>query len=855
MTDAVTGIESGYPGNRMHRKIKEKLETWIGVNSPDQLMQQRGQILAILLFIFIISAMILSLLNLWDWIASDRGEMLRYSFLDLLIGILMVGLAILNRRGKNVLAAHICLNLIVFGTLALFELDKPNIWVSFLAIPIFISSFILAPISSFLYSTIATLGYSSFYLLIRPITPYPYITLLSFFIIAAVSYLIASRYNKASEQILHLDRQFHALFEHVPVGLYRTTPDGHILEANRTLVNMLGYPDQQSLMKIKTTELYADPSAFQEWSRPHPSEEDHLVIEARFRRQDGSIFWASDSTTAVYDEKGGVLYFEGCLIDIDQRKRTEEQVHQRAEQFASLYEVAQDLASHHDLQTLLNHIVDHAIGLVNVSGGGIYFYDARTDTLCVEVAKGMAGIQIGTTLTVNEGVAGRVARTHEALIVEDYQSWEYHSNQFEGLPIRGVLAVPMLYNGNLIGVLLVHEAAQDDHKFTSDDVHLLTLLAGQAAIAVNNARLYNDAMKRLEQLESMRTIEKVMSANTDMRLTLNATLSEAARQLNISALDILTVNPYKHVLEFSAGLGFRTPGIDKFSISLNDKNYRDLIEGRQTIKLHNLRETGNEIFQARQFGEEGFSCYLGIPLIIKGQVVGILEAFDRDHYERDDEWREFLDTLGQQAAIAIDNANLFEDLARSNTELSIAYETTLEGWSRALDLRDQETEGHTRRVTQMTVSLASFLGIRDYELLHIRRGALLHDIGKMGIPDEVLLKPGPFTDKDWSWMHKHPRLAYEMLYPIRYLHPALDIPYCHHERWDGTGYPQGLKGREIPLSARLFTVVDVWDAMTSDRPYRPALSRAEANTYLKEQSGKHFDPEAVSTFFKYYGEL
>jgi HD-GYP domain-containing protein (c-di-GMP phosphodiesterase class II) len=464
------------------------------------------------------------------------------------------------------------------------------------------------------------------------------------------------------------------------------------------------------------------------------------------------------------------------------------------------------------------------------------------------------GIQVGSCLNVNEGMAGHVAGTKEAIIVEDYQTREFRSIKFEAALLRGVVGVPMLFNGELIGVLVVHEVSQDHHTFTDEDVHLLTLLAGQAAIAVNNARLYCDAMKRLNQIEALRSIDKIMSANTDLRITLNTTLAEAARQLAISALDILTVNPYKHMLEYAAGMGFRTVGVERFSLSLNDDTYRKTIEGRQIVKIHNFKETGCEILQTRQFTGEEFNCYIGIPLIVKGQVVGILEAFDREHYERDEEWLEFLETLGQQAAIAIDNANLFEDLARSNTELSIAYETTLEGWSRALDLRDQETEGHTRRVTQMTVTLASFLGIKNYELLNIRRGALLHDIGKMGIPDEILLKPGPFNEKEWDWMHKHPKFAYEMLLPIRYLHPALDIPYCHHERWDGMGYPRGLKGKEIPLAARIFSVVDVWDAMTSNRPYRAALSRSEANAYLREQAGSHFDPEAVNAFFKFYGE-
>jgi putative two-component system response regulator len=189
-------------------------------------------------------------------------------------------------------------------------------------------------------------------------------------------------------------------------------------------------------------------------------------------------------------------------------------------------------------------------------------------------------------------------------------------------------------------------------------------------------------------------------------------------------------------------------------------------------------------------------------------------------------------------------------LRDANTQLLSAYEATIEGWSHALDLRDRETEGHSRRVTQLTVSLAQALDISDDEIMHIRRGALLHDMGKIGIPDSILHKPDKLTDEEWTIMRKHPQLAYDMLYPIEYLRPALEIPLTHHEKWDGTGYPRGLKGEEIPIVARLFAVVDVWDALTSDRPYRPAWSQAEALTYIREQSGKHFDPRVVDLFFK-----
>lgn len=189
-------------------------------------------------------------------------------------------------------------------------------------------------------------------------------------------------------------------------------------------------------------------------------------------------------------------------------------------------------------------------------------------------------------------------------------------------------------------------------------------------------------------------------------------------------------------------------------------------------------------------------------------------------------------------------------LREANTQLLSAYEATIEGWSHALDLRDRETEGHSRRVTELTVKLAEALGTRNNEIMHIRRGALLHDMGKIGVPDSILHKPDKLTDEEWAVMRQHPQLVYDMLYPIEYLRPALEIPFCHHEKWDGTGYPRGLKGEEIPIAARLFAVVDVWDALTSDRPYRPAWSEAEAFTYIREQSGRHFDPQVVELFFK-----
>jgi putative nucleotidyltransferase with HDIG domain len=257
---------------------------------------------------------------------------------------------------------------------------------------------------------------------------------------------------------------------------------------------------------------------------------------------------------------------------------------------------------------------------------------------------------------------------------------------------------------------------------------------------------------------------------------------------------------------------------------------------------------------APRLAEEGFTCYTAMPLISKGKILGVLEVFEREHQKHDRDWLDFFNALAGQAAIAIDNARLLQGLQRSNTELILAYDATIEGWSRAMDLRDKETEGHTQRVTTLTLKLARAMGIREADVLHIQRGALLHDIGKLGVPDNILLKSGKLTEEEWEIMRQHPTYAFNMLFPIVYLKPALDIPYCHHEKWDGTGYPQGLQGEQIPLAARIFAVADVWDALTSDRPYRNAWPKEQASEYIREQAGKHFDPQAVKAFLTLIAE-
>lgn len=353
---------------------------------------------------------------------------------------------------------------------------------------------------------------------------------------------------------------------------------------------------------------------------------------------------------------------------------------------------------------------------------------------------------------------------------------------------------------------------------------------------------------QLRRMESLHAIDLAIASSLEVRLTLKVVIDAVISQLGVDAADILLFKTTSNALEFAAGQGFRIKDTSKRSLRLGKGFAGRIALEQRPIHIPDLAGVGEEFNQAALFAGEDFIAYFGVPLVTKGQIKGVLEVFHRTPLNPDEDWLNFLDTLAGQAAIAIDNALLFEGYQRSNMNLLLAYDATIEGWSKAMDLRDKETEGHTQRITEMTVQLALSIGMSDEDIHAIRWGALLHDMGKLGVPDAILQKPGPLTDEEWIIMRQHPQFAYDMLAPIEYLRSALDIPYCHHERWDGSGYPRGLRGELIPTPARLFAVVDVWDALRSDRPYRKAWPEERVLDYLRERAGKDFDPRAVELF-------
>lgn len=356
------------------------------------------------------------------------------------------------------------------------------------------------------------------------------------------------------------------------------------------------------------------------------------------------------------------------------------------------------------------------------------------------------------------------------------------------------------------------------------------------------------ARARLQHLTTLHAIDMVITASLDLRLTMKLFLEQTVSQLGMDAGAILLLNPHTQTLDHGADWGFEGLGIRKSKVRLGEGAAGIAAYERRVFHIADLTELPNQFVRQELLENEKFITYYAVPLIAKGQVKGVFEIFCRQRFDAEPEWLDFFDALSIQAAIAIDNATLFRKLQDSNIELTLAYDTTIEGWAKALELRDSETEGHTQRVAELTLKVACALGIREDELDHVRRGALLHDIGKMAVPDAVLLNTGSLTEEQQQIMRQHPAVAFNLLSPIQYLRPALDIPYCHHERWDGTGYPRGLKGEQIPLAARIFSIADNWDALISARRYREAWPPEKVAEHIRSLAGTYFDPNLVDIF-------
>jgi len=345
-----------------------------------------------------------------------------------------------------------------------------------------------------------------------------------------------------------------------------------------------------------------------------------------------------------------------------------------------------------------------------------------------------------------------------------------------------------------------------------------------------------------------------LSVNLNSTLDLDALLqlvtATASELLECEAASILLYDEKQARLFFAAATGSDPKKLAEIPVPLDMSLAGTIFRENRPVVRNDAGQDAGHYSLVSEHVNFHVRSLVGVPMLIKERVIGVLEAVNKREGLFGEQDEAILSVTASHAAIAIGNAQLFREVERSNADLRLAYDATIAGWSRALDLRDHDTEGHTQRVADMTVRLARAFGLGEQAIVQIRRGALLHDMGKLGVPDAILLKPGRLTTAERKLMLRHPQYAYEMLSPIAYLSLALDIPRCHHEKWDGTGYPRGLAGEEIPLAARLFAVVDVWDALSNNRPYRKRWPQKKTLDYIRGQSGKHFDPRVVDVFLR-----
>jgi PAS domain S-box-containing protein/putative nucleotidyltransferase with HDIG domain len=659
--------------------------------------------------------------------------------------------------------------------------------------------------------------------------------------------------RQKSEAILHYQAQ---LLENVSDAIISTDLEFRIKSWNRAAETLYGWQAQEVLGLTITDVVLTDlPGVSRETTVEQLMRDGQWQGEVCQQRRDGSQLNALSSVSLIHDEAGNETGVVAVNRDISERKQAEETLKRRLAELEAVHNI---LATLRDAQThdeALPILLDETLAVLETDAGSIWLYHPDSNKLYAAVARGWFRQADLTPLKPGEGIVGRVFASGQGYISNEFaQDPAAYALMRPQIPEGwGGACVPIRTGAIIVGALFV--SMHLPRQVAVEQVKLLESLADMAGASLHRMRLHEETVRRLDQLQALHNIDLTMTASMDLRMTLNILLKHVTSQLHVDAASVLLLNPILRTLEYSAGQGFRTNAVQNAQIRLGEGFAGRAALERRTIRVLSVEELHNENLFSSLLASEEFAGYFGVPLIAKGEVKGVLEVFHRSPFTPGPDWVEFLETLSGQAAIAIDSAQLFDSLQRANVQLTIAYDATIEGWVRALDLRDRETEGHSLRVTEMTVRLARALGIGDNEILHVRRGALLHDIGKMGIPDSILSKPGTLSDEEWEIMRKHPLYASEMLSPITYLRPALDIPLYHHEKWDGTGYPACLKGLQIPLAARIFAVVDVMDALCSERPYRKAWPKERALDHIRSLAGIHFDPLVVETFLKLVNDV
>ena len=661
--------------------------------------------------------------------------------------------------------------------------------------------------------------------------------------------------KKAEEKISQSEMRYRTIFENTGSATILIEEDMTIALANREFEKLTGLSKDEIEGKRKFTQFFVPPDVYQMIEYHQKRRVDPESAPKKYTThlidQSGNIKEVLVSVDVIPQTKQSIA----SLVDVTDLRAAEKQIAFQLEMLNRLYQGAQALSETLDLEKLAQLAIRYSVQEFGVKSAFslVLGDDNKWEVLSAYPDPYPSILQSWLNSQEKDQFLIDLTQSDSSLVVDFKEKTKYPQLEeiAQKLEIEEVEAFLLGKSPQPWGALIW--MVDKPNLLSSELSGFIQTFIHQVITSGEQARLFSRLQRYVEMMRSLHSIDRAIASSLDLQMVLDFTLQEASHHLKVDAMCIYLIDS-SSILRYKAGLGFLFPEVASYQFRLGEGALGKVVLEKEPLFIPQIREEEHSSLPSFIEKEKLLSLF-AVPLVAKGKTQGVLIAFHRLPFHPPSDWTEFLITIGGQLAIAIDNITMFEELNRSHIELTLAYDTTIEGWAQALELRDQETEGHTRRVADLTVKLAQALGISSEDLVHIRRGALLHDIGKMGIPDQILLKPGPLTEEEWEIMKKHPVYAWELLSSIRYLRPALDIPYCHHEHWDGTGYPRGLKGEEIPLSARIFAVVDVWDALTSDRPYRPAWTREKALEYIKEQAGHHFDPQIAERFLELLQEF
>lgn len=617
------------------------------------------------------------------------------------------------------------------------------------------------------------------------------------------SVLARVEHHTASEE------SYRELVENISDLLYTLDAQGKFTYANPVITQLTGYSPSEIIGRLFTDLIYAEDLPFVVRAYHQRKMGELASLEYRIVTRDGSIRWVRSSSRPIL-QNGQTVGLQGIASDITERVRYE---HSR-EVVIKVAAALRKASNHADMIPIL---LDQVITLLHMEEAALFIY----------------------------GPEPQAWRMEKHLRTIEYLTPQRRSPL--GL-IRSPSAhcVPLIAQDKTIGTLCI--GCQQTTK--DEDIFMLKAIGDMAASAIHRITLHEQTRRHLQQVQALHTLDQVITSHFDLHKILTTLLEQVSAVLKADAADVLLFNRGTQELEYAVGYGFASENTLHLQMPPEACCFNQVLSERHLASIPDIRQCTASCGRKTLLEEEGIVAYHCMPLIASGDLKGVLEIFCRGPLTPGQEWVDFLTTLAGQAAIAIEHAELFSRLRSTNDELILSYDTTIAGWARALEMRDAETQGHSQRVTDLTLRLARKMGFDDEELVHIRRGALLHDIGKMAIPDSILLKSETLTPEERKMMQQHPTYAYQWLSHIPFLRPALDIPYCHHEKWDGSGYPRGLRGEQIPLTARIFAVVDVWDALLSNRPYRRGWSYDEVREHIRKQSGSHFDPSVVEVFLQ-----